>query len=466
MAEHRTPPPTRSALGKVLAVAWREFKTTALTKAFLFGAIVVPILVWGAIALTPLLMRSEPPPLEGTLAIVDPTGRVADEALKRFEELSARSSSGTSAANPIAGVATAANAMQPGTDPSELLAAIDGPRRVRIGVLLERDPSKAAELEAAVRAGTYLGLATVDPGLLEADPGGARLALLVPGSSSPKHTAIYERILRDATVRARVDATGGDYAALTAILKRPDLDTRRLTAEGGTAKEKVEARMLIPIAFMMLLWISTFSSGNYLLTTTIEEKSNKVMEVLLSAVSPMQLLAGKILGQALVCVVILVLYGGLAFAGLTALAMADLLRPILLVYLVVYFVMAYFMVATMMAAVGSAVSDLREAQALITPAMLILIVPLILWFPISDNPNGLLATITSFIPPLTPFVMILRISGSAEPVPAWQIALSIVWGFAATLGMLWMAARIFRVGILMQGKPPSPLELLRWATYR
>jgi ABC-2 type transport system permease protein len=116
----------------------------------------------------------------------------------------------------------------------------------------------------------------------------------------------------------------------------------------------------------------------------------------------------------------------------------------------------------MMAAVGSAVSDLREAQALVTPAMLVLIVPMILWLPITDSPNGALATATSFIPPAIPFVMIMRLTGT-EAIPFWQTALSIVVGFAAMFGMLWAAARIFRVGVLMQGKPPSLLELMKWA---
>ena len=135
-------------------------------------------------------------------------------------------------------------------------------------------------------------------------------------------------------------------------------------------------------------------------------------------------------------------------------------------YLVVFFLMAYLMVASMMSAVGSAVSDLREAQSLVGPVMMILMVPLILWAPIIDNPNGWLATIAGFVPPATPFVMILRLTASTEPIPLWQTALSIVWGFACAFGMLWIAARIFRVGVLMQGKPPTPKELLRWALVR
>jgi ABC-2 type transport system permease protein len=200
-----------------------------------------------------------------------------------------------------------------------------------------------------------------------------------------------------------------------------------------------------------------------LLTTTIEEKSNKVMEVLLAAVSPMQLLGGKIAGYSLVSLVMLVMYGGLGLAGLSAAAMLDLVPLVHLVYLAIYFVMAYVMVSAMMAAVGSAVSDLREAQSLVTPVMMVLIVPLMLWAPIIDNPNGLLATVTGFIPPAIPFVMILRLTAATEPIPVWQTALSIVWGFACAYGMLWVAARIFRVGVLMQGKPPTPKELIRWA---
>jgi ABC-2 type transport system permease protein len=142
--------------------------------------------------------------------------------------------------------------------------------------------------------------------------------------------------------------------------------------------------------------------------------------------------------------------------------MLDLVPIGHLLLLLTYFVMAYFMIAAMLAAVGGSVSELRDAQSLVGPVMLVLMLPLLLWMPISENPNGLLATVASFLPPLIPFVMILRTTGSAEPIAAWQIALSIVVGAAATVGMVWAAARVFRVGILMQGKPPTPLELLRW----
>jgi ABC-2 type transport system permease protein len=198
--------------------------------------------------------------------------------------------------------------------------------------------------------------------------------------------------------------------------------------------------------------------------STIEEKSNRVMEVLLSALSPFQLIAGKILGHGGVGLLIGVVYSSLGIAALIAASWTNLIDALDLVYLGVFFIMAYLMIASIMTAVGSAVSDLREANTLITPVMIVVMIPLILWMPISQAPNGGLAVAFSFIPPAIPFVMILRVTAD-EAVPAWQIPATILWGYACVLGMIWMAAKIFRIGVLMYGKPPSPLQLLKWVRY-
>ena len=124
------------------------------------------------------------------------------------------------------------------------------------------------------------------------------------------------------------------------------------------------------------------------------------------------------------------------------------------------------MCAAMMAAVGSAVSDLREAQTLVSPVMLLMMMPMMLWLPISENPTGILATVTSFVPPIGPFVMVLRTTGAVEGIPGWQIGAALLVNALGAVGLVWLGARIFRIGILMQGKPPTPIELLRWARAR
>ncbi len=121
---------------------------------------------------------------------------------------------------------------------------------------------------------------------------------------------------------------------------------------------------------MLLLWIATFTAGQYLLSGTIEEKSNRVMEVLLSAASPMQLMVGKIIGKGAVGALLLLLYGGAGILALVAFALSYLIQWHTLGLVAVYFVLAYVTIACMMSAVGAAVTEITEAQSLLGPIMM------------------------------------------------------------------------------------------------
>ncbi len=447
---------------KVVAVAWREFRHTALTKGFIIGAVAVPVMMVVAISAIGLLMNDKDRTVTGSMAILDPSGTVAPLADK---VLASQNDDDESKEE----VGKAINDVSGQLGHPSMQAAAHSAMNLRINVKVEAftDTAQESELREQVSSGKLLALAIVPADVLKADPKRAdgttaSFSMILPGNSPPRTTQRLERAVANAIVEARVNAAGKDYSSLTTLMARPSADLRSLSAEGTESKESIVGRMIAPAGFMFLLWIATFTSGNYLLTSTIEEKSSKVMEVLLSAVSPMQLLLGKILGYSLVSIVMLVSYGALAIAGLFFASMGGLVQPHMLVYLVIYFIMAYLFVATIMVSVGSAVSDLREAQSLVGPAMIVLTIPLILWMPISDDPTGWLATIFSFVPPAIPFVMILRTTASAEQIPLWQILLSMGWGFLWVFIFLWSGAKIFRVGVLMQGKPPTPRELLRW----
>lgn len=451
--------PQQSYFGKILLIAWREFRHTALTKGFIIGAVAMPVVMFGVIALMPKLLSQKAPPLVGTIVVADPTGTV----LARAEEILKRKRTPLEIAGEIA--------KNPPTDTGSRLEAVSelatqDEQQIEVTWRAATPEETDEVLKSALARGEFLAAASVTVDALDPAKDKSSFDLYIPSSLSPKHVGQISRALRKAVEEERVARSGVDRELLARLSDQPDPRTLRISPAGSEAKENTELRFIVPAAFMFLLWICVFTSANYLLTTTIEEKSNKVMEVLLAAASPMQLLAGKILGYSMVSAVMLVMYGGLGVAGLSAAAMMDLVPLTHLVYLAVFFVMAYFMVAAMMSAVGSAVSDLREAQSLVGPVMMVLIVPLMLWMPIVENPNGWLATVAGFVPPATPFVMILRLTAATEPIPAWQTALAIVWGFACAIGMLWLAARIFRVGVLMQGKPPTPKELLRWAFVR
>ena len=420
---------------RIGTVAWREFRHTALTKAFIIGAVVLPLVMFAVIPLVPMLTKSTPKPLTGRVVVIDPQGGVA----AAFETaLLSKDAAPRDREDPFGGT-------------------------VDVQVKVERiaDAGRETELRKEVGDGVLAALVVV-----ARDDKGEKAEVLVPSASSPKHTRRLESAAREAVVRARVAGAGENYDRLRELMRSERVDTSRISPKGDAARESTELRMLVPAGFMFLLWIAVFTSANYLLTSTIEEKSNRVMEVLLSAVSPMELLCGKLVGQAAVSTVMLAMYGGVALSGLGAVAMLDVVPPSHIVWLVVWFPIAYFMVAAIMASIGSAVSDLREAQSLVGPAMLALMVPLMLWLPIVENPNGALAVAFSFIPPASPFVNVLRLTAANEPVPLLQSILAVLVGIASVAALLWAGARIFRVGVLMQGKTPTPRELLRWIWMR
>ena len=266
---------------------------------------------------------------------------------------------------------------------------------------------------------------------------------------------------RDAIVGARMTAAGFDRQkidALTTVDRGPSVTV----TETGESVTSNAFNSMLPVGFALLLMISVMSSGQYLLTTTIEEKSSRTMEVILSAVSPLELLTGKILGQMAVGLTILLAYSSIGILSLISMAMFGLLDAALLVYLFIFFLITYVVMGSLMAAIGASVNELREAQALMSPITLLMTVPWLFWYPISRDPNSVFATVVSFVPPMNAFAMLLRMT-STSPPPMWQVWLSIAVGVAAALGSLWFASRIFKIGLLMHGRPPNVATLIKWA---
>jgi ABC-2 type transport system permease protein len=129
--------------------------------------------------------------------------------------------------------------------------------------------------------------------------------------------------------------------------------------------------------------------------------------------------------------------------------------------MLIYFFIAFFTISSLMMAVGAAVNDMREAQSLMMPLMMTMIVPWLLWMPILRDPSSTLAVVVSMVPPFSSFGMLLRLA-STSPPPAWQVWLSIAFGVAGVLGAVWVTAKVFRIGILMFGKAPNLKTLVRW----
>jgi ABC-2 type transport system permease protein len=485
-------------MNKILVIAWREFVSTIWTKGFIAGLLLPPIIGVVGIGLLPLLMNQKPPSVAGHIAVIDESGLVAERLSQAFsaEQLRARRAEKFDAARaqvkdklgvdpmnpPGAPVAIDPTAMMPEPEPLEVRVLDQG---------TDVEAAKAPILEATGReqsdegSDARLALIVVPKGAVLARPASTTpadaSASNPPADPAPDATPTprfdkYELFvaprldpevqgdIRDQTARAIVDARleseQFDVATIRALIERPEGDTKAVTREGERKTSQVAA-FLIPAAFMFLLWISVFTAGQYLLSGTIEEKSNRVMEVLLSAASPMQLMLGKIFGKGAVGALILVLYGGVGLAAMVKFSLDHLVAWHTFLFVIAYFAIAYFSIACVMAAVGAAVTDVTEAQSLIGPIMVVLVIPMMLWMPILRNPNSVFSQVCSFVPLINPFVMVLRLCGS-EPIPMWQVPATLVVGLITVVVMAWVCAKVFRIGVLMYGKPPNLAALVRW----
>lgn len=460
---------------KILRIAEREFLATAGTKAFIFAILVAPVLMAVMIVFMPRMMQKGPPKVEGRVAIVDPTGRVADGVrdflrpeqiatrrqrdLRRLQEATPAALRGVTGTGPSRETLDQAFERALGQAPSLDVEILDP------GTDVEAAKNPLKETRPAGSPGRdLLALVVVHPDAVVRAAGSETFGTYDLFVRSKLDDRISDEIAegtRDAIVGARVRESGLDRQAVEALTKVERVRSRTVTAAGEDTTNRV-LNQIMPAAFMGLLLVSVMMSGQYLLTTTVEEKANRVVEVLLSAVSPMELMVGKILGQLAVGLVVLLLYMGLGLMALMSFAALGLLDPTLIVFLIVFFLLAYVSIGALMAAIGSAVNEMREAQGLMTPVMLLIMIPWILWMPISRDPNSVFATALSFVPPLSNFVMMLRMA-STDPPPLWQPLLGIVVGTGGALAMLWFAAKIFRIGLLMYGRPPDLKTLVRWA---
>lgn len=458
-------------MNKVFHVALREFVATVATKGFIIGIVITPVIILIAIVGMRTLLNEKAPRIEGEVAVVDPTGEVfADvhdylrpEAIaeRRGELKELAEEQIPEAAKPFAASTGQGEAARMALD--AVLGEVPKLEVVRL--------DDTADVEAAKQP------------LLSGDgTSGGRLALLVIHDDAVVKPADREELgsydlfireklddrikdeitggVREAIVEARLRLAGLDPGEIQALTRVDRVRSRTVTAEGEKETNEI-LNALMPMAFMLLLFVSVLSGGQGLMTTTIEDKSSRVVEVLLSAVSPMQLMTGKIIGQMAVGLVILGAYAGMGVGALAAFAVVGMLDYSLIVYLIIFYFIAFFVVASLMAAIGAAVNEMREAQTFMTPVMLTLIVPWVLWMPISRDPNSTFAVVTSFLPPINSFVMLLRMS-STTPPPLWQVWLSILVGVASAYAAVWFAAKVFRIGILMFGKPPDFRTLVRW----
>ncbi len=415
---------------KIYKVAEREFMETVKTRTFLLGLVFIPALIIGLI----LFSDRFAPRKDGPRAPV----RVGV----------------TSSSDELSGKIEAVFGAYNESHPQSLITL----------TLLDAGEESAEERGKEELRQGRLDIYAMFAGDLEGEAGTIRFYTYKPKPSHVDALWTVESLLRDAVINRRYEVRGIDRAVLDAV---QDVPFRRveLGAEQGQEQEQSKgqqmARMMVPFAFMYLIFIGIVGMGQHMISSIIEEKNSRIIEVLLSALSPFELMAGKIVGLAAVGLSVMAVWGVGAYAAARWQGMQVDVSADLLVYSLIYYVLGFVLFGAILAGVGSICNTIKETQSLMMPIMLVFVIPMVAWPRLAQEPNGELARVLSYVPPATPMVMVLRLSSGPE-IWIGEVVASILVLFAGVLVTIWAAAKVFRTGILLYGKRPGPREILRW----
>ena len=453
---------------RVLRIALRDFLAVVTRKGFVLGVLFTPAMIAAMVLLGPRylqMLHDADFRIEGEYAVLDPTGRVLAEMERALEaggiaedelrELRRNLEQAPEAARALAEAAIEQARRESHWPAGEV-------RLIPLASGAEVETAKAGLNEESGGAG-HRALIVIHEDAVEAAGPAAELGtydLYVPPGLDERELDFLHRIAREAIVGARVSARGQERARIESLVR---VSRQRSTTVGaGDELQTVRGfTFILPAAFTMLLFLGVMSGGQMLLTSMVEEKSSRVVEVLLSAVSPMELMAGKLIGGVAICLVMMGVYILTGLAMLASFSLLGLLDPWLILYLVIFFFIGFFTLGALMLAAGSAVNDMNEAGPLLTPLMVVFMAPWLLWPLVSSDPGHTVAVVASYLPPVNTFGMLMRMA-STQPPPWWEIWLSIAVGAASVVGAVWVAAKVFRIGLLMQGKPPGLRTLLAW----
>jgi ABC-2 type transport system permease protein len=344
-------------------------------------------------------------------------------------------------------------------------------------------------VRAAVRDGQYDGYLLLPASLLEGN--GTATYYSMEGGGLSLRAQIdnwVNRVLRSHRLRS-----AGAAAEVRSIAESDvGVSTRKLSPNEGTTADSSLALTAIGYIMAFIIYGAVLIYGQYVMQGVIEEKSNRVVEVVVSSVRPFELLMGKVLGIGAMGLAQMVTWAALVVGGFAAVgpvlalffapsdlgvapdasqqAMMDAAGvtvptiPLdLVVWFILFFLGGFLLYAALFAAVGSAVEQQQDAQSLLLPVMFPLILPILFLVFIIESPNATASIVMSMIPFFSPILMVLR--AAITTVPVWEIATAFVLLIGTFIGMIWVAGRIYRVGILSYGKTPGFRELAKWVTY-
>jgi len=429
---------------KVWAVVRREFLERVRTKQFVIGTLFGPVLM-AAVFVAPLLLERSTRPKR--IAVLDTSegrfGRRITDALERA-------------------------ARDGGSDSARRYQVVHRPAAGRLEQV--RDSLVALTDRSSLGSAALDGVLVVTEDALDSDT----IVYLGGNAGNLPEMAALRRILVPAVLTEKLARSRMDASDLLETIQPVELQTIKVS-QGRLTGESGNATFALAYIMAFVLYMALLLYGVQVMTSTVEEKTSRISEVLVSSLRPFELLLGKVVGVGSVGLLQLSLWAGAAylfgagrglFAGLGGavaqvpwLSIPRIPLGALLVFLL-FFVLGFFFYAAAYAAVGSTCSTVEETQQASMPVTLVILTGLFMMFRLLDDPNGELAQILSMVPPVAPFVTPVR--NALSPLPLPELILSVIVMALGLLAMAGLAGRIYRTGILMYGKRASLREVLRW----
>jgi ABC-2 type transport system permease protein len=422
-------------MDRVLKIAKREYVESVKSKTFIISVLFAPLIFGFVIFFTGRMSglgKEKLPPLR--VAFTDLSGKLSEQVIASFDEHN----------------------------------------KLASGRQFEIQPAKADindfnsiadEQKNSLRGGLLDAYVVIDPNIINGD-GKVRLYTYKMKASSVDALWAIEGIFSHAVRECRYKTFNIDRSLID---KLQSVSTEQMEISSkGEAEKTAGSRvvsMMVPFFFMYLIFLGIFANGQQLMTSIIEEKTSRIIEVLLSAASPFELMTGKIIG---LCVVSLTVVGIWAVMAYSAARLAGINIDITgtqLLFCLIYYILGFVLLGSIMAGVGSTCNTLKDAQNMMMPVTIIVIIPMMSFHVIIQNPDGMYARALSFFPPVTSMVMVLRLSAGSS-AGFLEIFSTIAVLIISVIFAVWLAAKVFRTGILMYGKKPSLREVARWLRQR
>jgi len=419
-------------MSKVWRVAKTEYLNLVRSKAFLVSVFLMPFFTGGAIAVQTLL-GDRVDLRDRRVAVVDGTGALLQGLERAADERNA------------------GETMERGA-------------QVRPRFVIEGASGDEMALSARVRSGELFAYLLVPQGVIRREPGEVTYH-----TQSPTYEDLprwLRNTINGEVRRIRFEQSGLDRRLVDELSEPVPLrqyGIAEVTATGEVKKERLNElqTFLAPMGAMFLLFMLVMMAAPMLLNTVLEEKIQRISEILVSSVSPFELFLGKLLGNVFVSWTLFLIYVG---GGLFVAAHYGALHVVpfaLLGWFLFFQLLALLIFGSIFSAIGASCSEMRDAQSMMTPAMLIVMMPMFVWFVVLKSPNSPFAVAVSLFPPATPFLMLMRLAIPPGPA-AWEVAVSVVLTAGFTLFCVWAAGKIFRIGVLAQGQAPSYRRLVQW----